>query len=110
MVDYLGRTTKVKYRREDLRQVCAFLDLLPDGPACWRRWRSRGLEDFPSCPYFLYMAGELEIRKGPMRCDRRLARERLEKARELAQASSDPADAALLPAIKERLTMMAEVT
>jgi tetratricopeptide (TPR) repeat protein len=110
VVDYLRRTTKVKYRREDLREVCKFLDLLPDEASLLEKMVRRGLKEHPSCPYFLYMIAELEIRKGPLRCDRRLALERLEKARELAQASSDPGDAALLPTIKERLTMMAEVT
>jgi tetratricopeptide (TPR) repeat protein len=110
VVAYIKRTSKVKYRHEDLRRVCELLGLMP----AWRersllnQMVERGLRSFPDSPFFLFMGGAVEFAMSPFLVDPDRARKRLEKALERAQGSPDPEDAALVPRIKQALTTIAE--
>lgn len=110
VVDYLRRTTRIKYRQEDLARVCGFLGLIPKERDLFETLIKRGLKLFPRSALFLMLAGTTELQKGPLRGDLKRARGHYEKALELAQASSEPRDQALLPKIKESLSMLQDLT
>ena len=110
VIDYLRRTTRVKYRREDLENICAFLVKIPKEKDLFETMARRGLKNFPDSPTFLVIEGTMELEKGPFRCDLHRVRQQFEKALELAQASSNPRDARLVPQIKERLSMLTAAT
>jgi tetratricopeptide (TPR) repeat protein len=108
-VAYLGRTTRMKYRREDLEDVCEFLDHLEKEAALRDKLALRGLKDFPDSAYFLFSAGRQALKKGPIRVNLKLARERLEKALKLAHASDRPKDVRLIPVLKEGLGLLSQI-
>ena len=56
------------------------------------------------------MAGVLEIDKGPIRCRTHVAKEHLDKALSLAEASSRPAETRLIPKIKQVSSVISELT
>ena len=56
------------------------------------------------------MAGVLEMDKGPIRCLTHVAKEHLDKALSLAEASSRPADTRLIPRIKQVSSVISELT
>lgn len=86
VLDYIRRTTRIKYRREDLIRVCSFLDLIKRESVLFEKLIKRGLKLFPKAPEFLLMQGALEIEKGPFNGNLRLARNNFEKGIELAKA------------------------
>jgi tetratricopeptide (TPR) repeat protein len=107
---YLRRTTRIKYRLDDLRKVCLFLRLLPKEQALYAKLVARGLKLFPKAPIFLALAGDLEVKKGPFAGGSLTrAREYFEKALPLAQASADPADAKLVSTIQQDLSMIKDM-
>src|SRR5512135_3191755 len=110
VVDYLRRTTRLKYRPEDLARVCSLLGLIPKERALFEAMVKRGLRLFPESPVFLMLAGSMELEKGPFAGNLTLARKHFEKALERVQASSDPRDAKLLPKIQESLSMLKDLT
>ncbi|WP_406698193.1 hypothetical protein V5E97_05000 [Singulisphaera sp. Ch08] len=103
LVDYLKRTTRIQYRREDLVQVCNFLR--PE-----RKWHDlleklvmRGLKSFPDAAHFPFIVATLEIEKGPYRGHLSLVLKNLKQALQLAQASSNPEEIHLVPELKKLL-------
>jgi tetratricopeptide (TPR) repeat protein len=107
---YLRRTTRTKYRLDDLKKVCAFLGLLPKEQALHAKLVARGLKLFPKAPTFLALAGAMEVQKGPFAGGNLVrAREYYEKALPLAQASPDPDDARLVSAIQQALSMIKDM-
>ena len=109
VVAYLRRTSRIKYRREDLENVCRFLALLAGEGSLLGKMAGRGLKNFPDSPVFLMFSGLQELQRGPFRCNFDLARRQFEKALELAQASGDPRYAELVPRIKKSLAMLTTV-
>lgn len=109
VVAYLRRTSRIKYRREDLENVCRFLALLPGEGSLLGKMVGHGLKNFPDSPVFLMFSGLRELQRGPFRCNFDLARRQFEKALELAQASGDPRYAELVPRIKKSLAMLTTV-
>ena len=106
VLDYLRRTTRIKYRHDDLSNVIELLGLLPKETTLIGKLIARGIKLFPDSPFFLVMAGAQEVEKGPLIGNHRSAQSQLEKALKLAEASSDPNAARLLPQIRESLSML----
>jgi tetratricopeptide (TPR) repeat protein len=105
-VAYLRRTSRIKYRMEDLVDVCGFLANLPQESALFKKMVDRGIKNFPNVPTFWMLLGTLELQKGPMRGSLYVARTQFEMALKYAEASAEPRDQALIPKIRERLSML----
>ena len=107
VADYLRRTTRIKYRLEDLVNVCAFLGLIPKERDLLDKLVKRGLKLFPKSPKMLILAGAREMEKGAFGArNLRLARQYFAQALEQARASSDADDAGLVAKIQESLSMI----
>jgi tetratricopeptide (TPR) repeat protein len=107
---YLARTTRLKYRREDLEAVCEFLAQLPKDDGLMRKLVERGVKEHRDSAILHLMAGVLEVDKGPVRCLTHVAKHHLDKALSLAEASSRPAETRLIPMIKQVSSLISEVT
>jgi hypothetical protein len=107
---YLRRTTRTKYRLDDLKKVCEFLEVIPRERALYAKLLARGIKLFPKAPLFHMLTGDLEMKKAPPGF-RSLARGRecYEKALTLAQQSADPADIELVPDIQQGLSMIKDM-
>jgi tetratricopeptide (TPR) repeat protein len=110
---YLRRMTRVKFREQDLRVICEFIDQYAQhhGKAeqdekVLQRYVKKGTRQFPGNAYFQYRSGELEIEKGPYLADRRHAQRSFQRALELAEDSGRPEDADLRKKCKDRLTFL----
>jgi tetratricopeptide (TPR) repeat protein len=111
VVDYLRRTTRIKYQAGPLKDVCLFLKLVPKERELYEKLLNRGLKLFPQQPLFHLLAGQLELDKGPFGGgDPWYARTHLEKALHLANASKDREDADLVPAIQRSLSVLKDLT
>lgn len=110
LVGYLKRASRIRYRREDLVQVCVFLKRDPNAKALLEKLTKRGLKNFPDSAEFHFFAAALELEKGLSRADLRQVRKGMEKALELAQASSGPMEAGLVPELKRILSKLADAT
>lgn len=108
VADYLRRTTRIKYSRDDLSHACGFLGLAPGHRDLFEKLAKRGLKLFPDAPEFPMMLGSIEVEKGPYLANLGQARRHFEAALELAeaQASGDPKAAAMLPSIRQALTAL----
>lgn len=106
---YLGRTTRLKYLEPELTKVCMFLQAADEEGPLLDKLALRGEKLFPNSPFFLNQAAVFELSKGPYDCDLQRAHALLEKALPLAQASQNPADAALIPVIKESLSKLQDI-
>jgi tetratricopeptide (TPR) repeat protein len=112
VLGYLRRAARVKYTREDLGRVCSLLGLVKGEGTLLEKMAGRGLRTFPDAPEFPMILGSIAMREGPFRGDLAKARRHYEKALDLAraQASTDPRAARMLPAIKDALTGLMELT
>jgi len=106
VVDYLRRTTRTKYRREDFTKVCSFLGLAKVGRELFEKFARRGLKTFPDAPEFPMMLGSVEMEKGPFGGNLGQARKLFAKALELAEAQQarEPHIDAMVPKIREALS------
>jgi tetratricopeptide (TPR) repeat protein len=122
---YLGRTTRIKYRREELQKVCAFLEEVTGRPGpkghtarrgggsaeargLYEKLAKRGTKLFPDAPEFPLILGGLELQRGPFGGNLNAARKFLEKAVALAEAEaargpSDPIGAEKLAMARKAL-------
>jgi len=120
LLAYVRRCSRVKWRPGDLRHVCNFLEAIAEHDDSDSRdkfheagklldkYVRKGRKTFGKSPFFQYMAGKLEIRKGPFDCNRRHAIGCLERAVKLAENSSDPEDAAMVETARRWLTLLGE--
>ncbi len=116
LVDYLKKTTTLKYRREDIERVVEFLgELLPKERATYEKLVQAGLRQHQDSVVLHLNAADLDLMRNA-RVDALLfggipqgARQHLETALRLAEASTDPNVTALLPTIRERLGSLEEV-
>lgn len=91
LLKYVGRCSRVKWQEEDLRVVCEFAAAMEQ----WKlleKFAKKGGRTFPRNALFQHACGVEEMRKGPMRFNRRRTIERFQRAIELASESSDPRD------------------
>jgi hypothetical protein len=115
VLGYVERTGKVRWEASDLREVCLFLRALPEELQSSRRHKllkdlvRRGLKTFPEVAEFPFMAGHMEIDKGPRWCNRTLARRYFERARDLARTAG-PGGAKLVEIAEHELTFLAEMS
>ena len=97
--------------REDMESVCEFLTHpFPKGDELLRKLVERGVREHRDSALLHLMAGVLEMDKGPFRCLTHVAKEHLDKALSLAEASSRPADTRLIPRIKQVSSVISELT
>jgi hypothetical protein len=124
LVDYLRRLRWIQWRTKDLRSVAAFLMSVlmtrqgDDGtsrhadPAgvekLLAKLVAKGRAKFPDEAYFQFLAGEMEIRKGPRKCRRKLARSCFQRAVQLLEGSSEADDSGVAKRAKERLLFLNE--
>jgi tetratricopeptide (TPR) repeat protein len=111
VADYLRRTTRLKYRREDLIGVCGFLGLVHRERKLFETLARKGNRNFPDAPEFPMMLGAIELEKGPYRIDVPKARSLLEKGLRLAeaQAPTDPRTSELKAQIQGLLTSLEDL-
>jgi hypothetical protein len=112
---YLRKTTTLKYRREDVENVVAFLaQLAPKEQALQKKLVKAGLKQHPDSVVLHLEAADVEMRSAGMGAFFRgipyRVRQHMETALTLAEASTDPKVAALLPMIRQRLGSLDEVT
>jgi hypothetical protein len=104
----------VSWEADDLRDVCLFLkavpkqNRLPDTIGRLRKLVRRGLKKFPEAPDFPLMMGILELDKGPVHCNRGLARRCFKRARDLA-GKLGPQYAFIVEESERKLAFLAEV-
>ena len=112
VIDYLGKTTRIKYSRVDLAQVCSYIALVPGHNDLFEKLAKRGLKLFPDAYEFPMMLGSVEIQKGPHQADFTKTRKYFESALKLAQAqeSVDPKIADLIPKIKQALSTVNDLS
>ncbi len=105
VVDYLKRTSRIKYQEPDLRFVCTLLTMMADEKPLLRKMGARGLKLFPKSPYFLFVTAVFEMSNGPFRCNTKLVRKQLE----LALSEAQPDEESLVHGIKESLLKLADL-
>ena len=69
---------------------------------------ARARRKFPDNAFFQFMAGEMEMRKGPSKCNRRLARECFQRVLQLAQGADDPDGVQMVKRARESLDLLGE--
>ncbi len=108
---YLKRTTRLKYRQIDIERVCDLLghmsgkkyeDLLS-------RLVKHGLKQHPGSVQLNFQAGIAAVTKKSPTSIPPAAFKHIEKALKLAEASTVPKETALLPQIKQMLTLINEL-
>lgn len=108
LVAYVRRCSRVRWRQEDLREVCEFLDER-DETKLLDKYVRKGQRTFPDAGYYHALSGRLEIDRGPRRCRRKKAIKSLRRAVELLVAAADPRDEEVLQDAKRSLTFIEEL-
>jgi len=117
LLAYVRRCSRVKWKADDLRNVCVFLDTIAwdddvkehhdcgeEAKELLHRLLRKGHKRFRKSPFFQFMAARAEFDKGPARCDFRRLNRCLRQAVKLAASSPDPRDAALAEDAKRMQT------
>jgi tetratricopeptide (TPR) repeat protein len=109
LLDFLRHCSRIKWQAHDLRRVLEFLVIWAHheeeeehekaGPSensassgagdLLANYAAKARKKFPEVAFFQYLAGELEMRKGPWKCDRRFARECFRRTVQLAEGAGD---------------------
>jgi hypothetical protein len=116
LVDYLKKTTTLKYRREDIERVVEFLgELLPKEHATYEKLVRAGVWQHQDSVVLHLNAADLDMMRSSVHSFLFAgvpygARQHLETALKLAEASTDPKVTAMLPMIRERLGSLQEVS
>lgn len=74
----------------------------------WADLASRARRKFPDIAFFQLAVGELEMRKGPSKCNRSLARECFQRALQLAQGAGDPDGMQTVKRARENLDLLGD--
>jgi tetratricopeptide (TPR) repeat protein len=107
---YLKRTTRLKYQQSDIESVCSFLRDVPDQEILLDKLLKKGLKQYPESVPLNLAAGMLAVVRSTPPIMNPAAKIHLEKALKLAEASTVPTVTALLPTIKDGLTMINELS
>jgi hypothetical protein len=110
VVAYLRRSVRSKYSREDIERVCEFLYKLPEESELFEKLVKLGLKQHAESALLNFRAGLVELKDLPSGRGGTKARQYLETARKLAEASADPKVNGLLSDIKGTLTLLNEVS
>lgn len=108
--DYIKRSSRIRFEKQDLVRVCKFLMMVPKEAALFEKLARRGAKSFPESPVFVMLTVGLDLKKGPFRVNLRQIKLRLDKALALAQASSEPEESGVVPTLKELLSQVAAVS
>lgn len=106
VADYLRKSTRTKYKAEDLDKVCTFLYDLDDEQALFEKLARRGVKSFPDSPYFLCAGAAMEVQKGPFKCNIPKARKLLEQALAAVQNTNIPNAAKQAAEIQQNLSLL----
>ncbi|NQT39004.1 MAG: hypothetical protein HQ581_16015 [Planctomycetes bacterium] len=109
LLQYVRRCSRVKWRPEDLRHVCEFLEPLEELKLL-AKLATKGIRKCPEIGYFHWVMGMVEIEKGPFRYKRKLTLKRLRQAIELASESSDPRDKPVVENAKRGLSLIEDIS
>jgi hypothetical protein len=109
VVAYLQRASSLKYQRGEIEQVCEFLGHMEGKVPLLEKMIKLGLKQHPRSALLNFRAGLLETGRGLLDFGGSKARNYLETARALAEASTEPDETALLPQIKSTLTLLNEM-
>jgi tetratricopeptide (TPR) repeat protein len=112
VLEYLGRTTRIKYARADLVHACSFLELAGNEDDLIKKLANRGVKLHPTALEFPMLLGTIEMKKGPARANFKQARKNFETALRLAEAEgkADPRVAAMVPTIRKFLSVLNDLT
>ena len=109
LLQYVRRCSRVKWRPEDLRHVCEFLEQ-SDELKQLTKFAKKGIKQCPEIGYFHLLMGMVEIGKGPFRYNRQLTVEQLQRAIELASKSTDPRDKQVVENAKRLISLVEDVS
>ncbi|SIO36923.1 hypothetical protein SAMN05444166_4152 [Singulisphaera sp. GP187] len=102
LTEYLKRSSRVHFRRDELINICTFLNHESvDAKELLEKLARRGLKNFPDYAGFPFLVAVNEFAKGPHHANLHQIRIDLDKALKLAQASSDPKETELIPPSKQ---------
>jgi hypothetical protein len=104
---YVGPGSRLKYRQIDIENICEFLGHTNQNTATIQKLVAVGLKQFPRSALLNFRAAALETGKGLFGGYR--ARQYLDTALKLAEASTDPKETALVDYIKKALTLLNEM-
>jgi tetratricopeptide (TPR) repeat protein len=115
IVEYLRKTTTLKYRREDIERVAEFLGRTdPRDRKLYQTLVKAGLKQYPDSAPLHLDAAEVEMMGAGLGAMFGAippgVRQHTETALKLAEASNDPKVTALLPMIRQRLGSLDEVS
>jgi tetratricopeptide (TPR) repeat protein len=125
LVRMLQRCSRIKWLSGDLRSVVEFLISLDhheeerggksrkhSGGAALQlaaKLAAKARAKFPDNAFFHMVAGQMEMRKGPRRCNRRLAKDCFQRAVQLTEGAKDPDDLQIAKSAKEKLLFFEEL-
>ena len=116
VLEYVRRCSRVRWAAEDLRNVCIFLNAVqlsgedfPDQADLLKRLVDKGRRSFPQEAAFHGIRAQLEIARGSYHCDRRLAQQCFEQARQSAQQSGRPEDSPFMELADQGLAFLEHV-
>ena len=109
LLQYVRRCSRAAFEHDDLRAVCGFLGERPDEMDAFERLVNKGIRRFRESAFFQYMAGQMQMRKGPIDCDRVRAVWHFERAVALARQSRSADDGEIAEAAKRVLTLLREL-
>ena len=109
LLQYVGRCTRVKWRPQDLRHVCEFLEQLKEMKLL-TKFAKKGIRKCPQVGYFHLLVGMAEIAKGSLLYKRGSILRRFQRAIELASQSSDPRDKRVVDGAKRCLSLIEDAS
>ena len=104
---YVGPGSRLKYRQIDIENICDFLGHTNQNIATIQKLVAVGLKQFPRSALLNFKAAAFETGKGLFGGYR--ARQYLDTALKLAEASTEPKETALVVSIKKALTLLNEM-
>ena len=107
-LDYIKRTSRVRFAIADLLNVCLFLQIA-DEVKLLEKYVKKGRNQFPNEPWFHFIAAEAELKKGPQHCCRKLAFDGLSKVLEICENSSEPSYQKLAETSRTALSFLTEI-
>jgi len=105
LLQYVSRCSRVKWRQEDLRRVCEFLEKMAELKLL-TKFAKQGMRKFPEVGYFHWLMGMMEMEKGPFKFSRHLTIYRFQQAIKLASKSSDLRDKQIVENAKRCLGLV----
>src|SRR5208283_1658119 len=112
VIKYVSGCSRIRWQAGDLLHVCRFLDQVVQDPEFREvrkplvKFLDMGRKKFPQEPEFHATRGQVEMRKGPTACNRRLARQCFEMALEAAKTSARPKAKEIQQLASQRLRLL----